>query len=249
MIYLRVLGAMAVAVTLKAAAYALYPTELLHAEVHGIGAYLAVVGGLYSITVAFLIYVVWGQFNQVQSGLTYEASALEDLCRVAGFLSERASTRRIRETASQYLKSTSGDEPHRLAVGEVSHLAEQHFGDLCQTIRGAEVKTEKDGVIYGELLHGLRRVLDMREQRLSVSATRVPGTLWHLILFASIVLFGGFLALGLRSFGLSLAVVAAVAGTIVFLLSVIRDMDNPFRGIWNVSYAPMKTIATRIERM
>jgi hypothetical protein len=240
---------MIVAVLLRAAACALLPNDLLQAEIHGIAAYLAVLGGLYSITIAFLIYVVWGQFNEVQSGLSSEASALEDLCRVAGFLSERDPARRIREMARQYLKSTAGDEPQRLAVGETSVTAERGLNDLCQTVRAVEVKTEKDKLMYSELLQALRRVLAMRDQRLNVSATRIPDTLWNVVLFASLVLLGGFFVLGLRSVPLALAVVAAVTGTIVFLVSVIKDIDNPFRGVWNVSYTPIKTAATRIERM
>jgi len=59
-------------------------------------------------------------------------------------------------------------------------------------------------------------------------------------------LFGGFLVLDVHS--LSLAVVAAVAGTMTLLLSVIRDMDNPFAGTWNVSYAGVKAVAGRVDR-
>jgi len=39
---------------------------------------------------------------------------------------------------------------------------------------------------------------------------------------------------------------AAVAASMAFLLSVVRDMDNPFAGVWNVSYALMTAAAARI---
>jgi hypothetical protein len=151
--------------------------------------------------------------------------------------------------ARRYLKSTAADEPQRLAVGETSESAERGLNEVCQTVRAVEAKTEKDALIYNELLQGLRRVLAMRDQRLNVSATRIPTTLWNVVLFASVVLLGGFVVLGLRSVALSLGVVAAVTGTVVFLISVIKDIDNPFRGVWNVTYAPLKTAAARIERM
>jgi len=64
--------------------------------------------------------------------------------------------------------------------------------------------------------------------------------------FVSIVVFAGFLTLGVHSFWLSLCMVAAVAGSITFLLSTLKDMDNPFVGIWNVSYAAMTNMASRI---
>ena len=40
--------------------------------------------------------------------------------------------------------------------------------------------------------------------------------------------------------------VAAAGGILTFLLAVIKDMDNPFAGVWNVSYAPMTDVASRV---
>ena len=48
----------------------------LHDDIHGLGAYVGVIGGLYSSTVAFLIYVVWEQWNRVAMGVAHEAAAI-----------------------------------------------------------------------------------------------------------------------------------------------------------------------------
>src|SRR5574341_2591808 len=146
MIYARVIGAAVAAALLKAAIPPVVLQRVLHVEVHGVAAYLEVLGALYSIVMAFMIYVVWEQFNRVQSGLAHEASALEDLCRVAGLLSERDPVVRIGIAAKQYAKATAGDEPQRLAEGKVSALAEEDFGGLRRSVRATEVKTEKDAV-------------------------------------------------------------------------------------------------------
>ena len=242
----RVVGSMAAAVALKVGFSAVAPPEALHLDVHGVAAYLDVLGGLYGIIMAFLMFVVWEQFNRVQMGLAKEASALENFCGVAGCFSEPGSIKRIRLQVKQYIKSTAGDEPQRLAKRENSGIAQEHFGALCQAVGGAEVKTERDRTVFDELLRALSRVTEARDERLGVSATRIPGTLWKLVVFVSCVLFAGFLVLGVRSPVLSLAVVAAVAGSIMFLLSVIKDMDNPFAGAWNVSYDVLTAAARRI---
>lgn len=242
----RVVGAMVAAVALKIGFSAVMPPEALHVDVHGVGAYLGVLGSLYGIIMAFLMFVVWDQFNRVQVGLAKEASALEHLCGVAGCLSEPGAVKRIRLQAKQYMKSTAGDEPQRLAKREHSAIAQEHFVALCRAVSGAEVKAERDRAIFDELLRALSRVTEARDERLGVSATRIPGTLWKLVVFVSFVLFAGFLVLGVRSPVLSLAVVAAVAGSITFLLSVIKDMDNPFAGAWNASYTPMTAAAARL---
>jgi hypothetical protein len=113
-------------------------------------------------------------------------------------------------------------------------------------VRATEVKTEKDAVAYGELPRALTRVAEARDGRLAVSATRIPGTLWSLVRFMSLVLFAGFLVLEVGPLALALALVAAVAATMMFLLAVVKDMDSPFVGVWNVSYAPMTAAAARI---
>jgi hypothetical protein len=144
------------------------------------------------------------------------------------------------------METAAGDEPGKLARGETSGPAEEKFHELCRAVRGVEATTAKDGAIYAELLSSLTRISDARDGRLSVSGTRMPQTLWNLIVFASAALFGGFLALSIHSVALSTIVVAAVAAILTFLLLVIQDIDNPFRGVWIVTYAPMRNIAARL---
>src|SRR5262249_47516830 len=156
-----------------------------------------------------------------------EAAAMEDLCRAAGFMSVRGSVANIRGAARQYLEAAAGDEHRHLSKGELSRLVEDKFGALCAAIRGAEVATQKDAGLYEELLRGLARVSDARDDRLAMSTTRIPNTLWNLVIFASCAVFGGILLLGINSYVLSVVTAALTAGTITFLLSVVKDMDNP----------------------
>jgi len=68
-----VLGVMAAAAALRAAIAVAVPVDTLHADVHGIGAYVGVLSAVYSIVVAFVIYVVWDEFNRVAIGVGREA--------------------------------------------------------------------------------------------------------------------------------------------------------------------------------
>ena len=246
MIYRRVGEAMVGAGLLRLLVDAVLPPGTLTVEIHGVAAYLTVIGSLYGIIVAFLMFVVWDQYNHVQIGLDKEASALEDLCRVAEFLSDRDSAIRIRFMLRQYIKDTVSDEPQRLALAEHSVVAQERFTALAQAVRSAAITTEKDAVVFDELLRALARVIEARDERLTVSTARIPGTLWNLVLFASVILFGGFLALGLHSRLLAVLAVGASAGTLTFLLSVLKDMDNPFAGVWTVSYVPLSNVASRV---
>ena len=246
MIYARVVGAMIGVGALKAGLYPLVTAAWPRIEVHGLAAYLEVVGGLYSIIVAFLIYVVWDQFTRVQTGLAREASALEDLCRASTFLADPDSASRVRSAARQYARATAGDEPGRLAAGRPSAVAQAGFGALAQAVRAAAVAGEKDETAYAEVLGALRRVTDARDERLSVSTARIPGTLWSMVVFGAVLVVAGFLVLDLGSVALSAGVVAGVTGILTFILAIVKDMDNPFAGVWNVSYAALTDAAARV---
>src|SRR5262245_53211209 len=62
------------------------PLEALHAASNEIGNYLQTVGGIYAVLLAFVVYVVWGQFNEARGYLDREATALVDLHRTASGL-------------------------------------------------------------------------------------------------------------------------------------------------------------------
>ncbi len=171
MIASRVAFAMLLAVAARAAIAPFISMEELHADIHGAASFLEVLGGIYSIVIAFVIYVVWDQFNRVQTGVAQEAAAIEDLCRVGGSISSRGAVTTVRGAARLYLESTAGDEPRRLAANEPSALADEHFGALCNAVRSADVVTEKDAVVFEEMLRCLARVSDRRDERLSFSAT------------------------------------------------------------------------------
>ncbi len=243
----RVIAGMAGACALRVVLAPLLPVETLVREVHSVGTYLGVVGGVYSIIVAFVIYVVWEQYNRVQTGLDREASAVEDLVTSASMLTDRGAAANVRSAATRYLETVIGDEARRLAVGERSSIAQELAAALAAAVRATPVTGEKDDTVYDEMLRDLARVADARQDRLAVSSTRIPGTLWSLVMFASGALLSGFYVLGFRSLVLSCIVVAAVAGTLVYVLSVVKDMDNPFHGAWNVSFVSVKAALARMQ--
>src|SRR6185436_13366627 len=62
---------------------AIAPLDALHAAANELGNYLQTVGGIYAVLLAFVVYVVWGQFNDARGYLDREATALVDLHRTS----------------------------------------------------------------------------------------------------------------------------------------------------------------------
>src|SRR5262245_12088715 len=64
--------------------------ELLGGAGDSLGSYLQVVGSIYAVLLAFVVVVVWGQFNDARGFVHREANALVDLHRTASGLPDEA---------------------------------------------------------------------------------------------------------------------------------------------------------------
>src|ERR1700690_906156 len=62
------------------------PIDELRASNDALGNYLQTVGGIYAVLLAFIVYVVWGQFNDARAFVEREATALVDLHRTVSGL-------------------------------------------------------------------------------------------------------------------------------------------------------------------
>ncbi|MBF0502606.1 MAG: DUF4239 domain-containing protein [Candidatus Riflebacteria bacterium] len=243
----RVIFTMFCGFLLKMGVSTVFPVELLKEEIHGVACYLGVIGALYGIVLAFVIFVVWDQFNKVQTGIFLEGAALEDMCHTATFISDAEAAYKIKVAVREYIAISVADEATFLARGEMCPAATKAFLKVSDAVREVEIKKPKDQIVFGELFTALSRVNNARDARLGISSARIPGALWHLILLFSVSIIGGFLFLGIRLTLLANMMVGIIAGCIVFLLSVIQDIDNPFGGQWSVSYNPFVEVSSRLK--
>src|SRR5262250_3767500 len=88
---------------------AVAPLDELHQAANELGNYLQTVGGIYAVLLAFVVYVVWGQFNEARGYLDREATALVDLHRTASALPSRSRTE-IQRGLRAYVDAVLRDE-------------------------------------------------------------------------------------------------------------------------------------------
>jgi predicted Co/Zn/Cd cation transporter (cation efflux family) len=110
----------------------------------------------------------------------------------------------------------------------------------------------RDQAVFSQLLDAVNRLTRVREERVTASLTRIPETIWLLLNFMSAVLLIGFLLLFLLSHSnfaifVGTIIIAVIAFSIGLLLSIIKDMDNPFVGVWNVSPQPFRVLLDKMH--
>ncbi|MGE5185158.1 MAG: DUF4239 domain-containing protein [Acidobacteriota bacterium] len=215
------------------------PVSELRASSDSLGNYLQTVGGIYAVLLAFVVYVVWGQFNESRGFVDREAVLLADVHRIASGLPVTARDE-IQRLLSEYVDAVLAEEWQAMRKGNDAVLDRvgRKLDEVWVEIHRCRPDDECGHTIYGEVLSRFTDLYDVRANRLTAARTRIPLAL-HVLLYAgAIITIGSVYLLAFDQVWLHATVTAALSGAIAHVLYIIRDLDDAFGGDWQVSNAP-----------
>ncbi|HEU4727514.1 MAG TPA: DUF4239 domain-containing protein [Kofleriaceae bacterium] len=225
------------------------PPELLRGAANELGNYLQTVGSIYAVLLAFVVYVVWGQFNDVRIYLDREATALVDLHRTSSGLPSR-SRAAIQRGLRDYVDAVLRDEWPAMAardeatIDRVAELLEH----VWLAIHGCRPANDCQHTVYGEVLSRFNQLTDLRTSRLSAARARIPLAMTILLYNGALLTVGSVYLLAFDQLWLHALVTAALAGAIAHILYLIRDLDDAFDGDWQVARTPFEHARKNFDR-
>lgn len=229
---------------------AVAPNETLRAATNEIGNYLQTVGAIYSVLLAFIVYVVWGQFNEVRVYVEREATALVDLHRTASGLPATARIA-IQRSLHEYVESVLRDEWTAMACHDESAI--ERVGYKLDEVWVAIHKCKPVGVcqemMYSEALSRFNDVNDLRTNRLTSARFRVPLTMKILLYTGALIIVGSMFLMHIESLWLHALVTASLAGATAHILYLIHDLDDVFTGNLQVGKAPFERARDSFDRV
>jgi hypothetical protein len=228
---------------------AVAPLAILHAASNELGNYLQTVGGIYAVLLAFVVYVVWGQFNEARSYLDREATALVDLHRTSSGLPSRSRSA-IQEGLRDYVDAVLRDEWPAMAHGDDATI--ERVAELLEhvwlAIHACKPANDCQHTVYGEVLGRFNQLTDLRTSRLSAARARIPIAMTILLYTGAVLTVGSVYLLAFDQLWLHMLVTAALAGAIAHILFLIRDLDDAFAGDWQIAKAPFERARRNFER-
>lgn len=229
---------MAAALTALLVVRALVPADIFRASSAAVENYSQILGTVYAVLLAFVVFVVWSKLNEARSVVMHEAKDLRDLLRLAsGF--EVAMGARLAEAVRTYIRTVIDEEWALMVRGEASPRAARQIEQVGEQILALEPASARQEALYGEMLVRFDELTDARAQRLMHSRARMPGSLWTLVLVGSVMTIGSIFLFGVTSLALHALLTAAMSGSVTFILFLVSEMDNPFCGDWRVRPEPL----------
>lgn len=202
-------------------------------------------GLLYGILLALMVVEVWSNFSTVEREIDKEADELFLLYRTANILNNLELkdniTIGVKEYAN-YILSDSGKQTRLSGSEKIDSTAKKLLNKLHHTC-GIAINTTNQYSIASELLKRINRIQDTRGDRVAHANENIPLGLYLLLIFTSLVWLIPFLFLNIENVLIWLLIVGGVSYTITFLVLLIWDLDNPYKGQMQVSFESFNELA------
>ena len=210
-------------------------------EVEGLNVLIQLVGDIYAVLLAFTIFVIWGQFTEVENCVMRECNLLEDLLRFSKYLSSDAHAE-IRKAMANYTRQVLRYEWPALGDGRRDRQTDELFSHFVNSVVQFKLAGEMEQSMYARLVDMVQETSQRRDERVAKSLTRIPPTISGLVTTIARVLL---LLVFVYPFHHWLAGVACfvLVAIVLFLANlVMTDTDNPLKGIWNVTPQPFSDL-------
>ena len=226
------------------------PPDALIAATDAIGNYLQTLGAIYAVLLAFVVFVVWGQYNDVRVYIEREASILVDLHRTASGLPVDARMA-IQNTLHDYVDAVLRIEWNAIERGDDAAVESvgHKLDDVWLAIHHCHPEGCAQEAMFGEALSRFNELNDLRTSRLTSARFRVPLTMKILLYTGAVILVGSMYLVHIEELWLHGLVTAALAGAIAHILYLIYDLDRVFDGSLHVARAPFERARTSFERV
>jgi hypothetical protein len=212
-----------------------------------VGAMYSLVGTMYSIFLAFLVFIVWEQYNAAGSAVANEAATLDSLYQSTTFLPAPI-RHEARSELATYTTLVITREWNTMVNGTASEDASNALDRLYRTYSrlGTMPGEQATSTVSAGLLD---RLTTQRTQRIQTSGGALNGVFWVIVLFGAAVTVAFSFLFYLENALLQGIMVASATALIAALLFLLLLVDHPFSGDFYVTREPFQTVLQHMRHV
>ncbi len=220
-----------------ALAYALRITvgsEYFLSDAANWGWVFGVIGTVYTLIAAFVLFGVWNQYNALSSLMARESWLLSSLWNFTDYFNDNGLSKNMRAVLLAYIHATVNNEIVMLAQGKEVETYSREYKDIGTQIDGIVFDDGRDSAVYPLMVQGYRDLLDVRQSRNEAGVTRLSESMKIIFIVFSVLLAWSILMLGFAHMAMYMTSIAFVGAIVILTYMVVSDMDNPFGGLFEL---------------
>ena len=239
--FIMVVGGVLAAVTGLIYARRFIPHHKLKTHNDVTGPIFGAMGTVYAVLLAFVLIVVWENFDKSKANVQNEANCLGDLYRDAeSFLPSFKQD--VRVLLNQYANAVVGEEWKAMVRGESSPRVDEVIKKMFLLYSSYQPRTSAEQAFFEESVRKLNELDDLRTMRIMDSRSGINFLLWFVLVGGGAVVIVFTFFFGVENFKTQLITTVLLTILIFLFLFTILSMDYPFTGDISIPPAAFKQI-------
>lgn len=212
----------------------LAPPERLGQINDVIGSYSTVVGTLYAVILAFMLYAEWTDFETARTNTDKEGHTLADIYRLADGLPEPAHTS-FRQLPRAYAEAMLNGEWAAMSTNHPRSDTQRIHDRLWQVATHLHPASGEEQILVDHLLYQLETLSELRRARLLQLQRRLPGILSSVLIVGAVFTVVVFYLFSVASHRLHMLKVAGLTAFLALVLFALYEMDGAYVGTVRVT--------------
>jgi hypothetical protein len=225
-----------------------YPHPVREANNEVAGFFIAVLGVVYAVLLAFVVSVVWEEFETARVTAEKEANEITDIYRLALALPDPTGGT-IRSLAEQYAHAAIDQEWPAMARGETSPEILREADAMWAAATHFEAATDHDRLLQDQMLTHLGDFNDNRRLRELAARTDLPQIMWVLLIGGAVVTVVFTYFFSTPNPRAQYVMTAMYTASIAFVLVLVGLLRHPFAGSVHVTPEAFETSLETMRRL
>ncbi len=196
---------------------------------------------VYAVLLAFVVIIVWQNFDKSDSAVRLEANYLADIYRDAEAFSPDFRGK-IGNLLREYREAVVKYEWPAMQKGEMSQEVEGLMNKIWSLYTTYQPKNKTEEAFFNESVRKLNEFRELRRQRIMESRVGIHPLLWSVLLLGAFAVMCFTFLFGAENVKVQLLMIILLSATIALILLAILLMDYPFTGDVTISAEPFKQI-------
>ena len=206
------------------------------------GSIFGTLGMAYTVLLAFVVVIVWQNFDKSNLNVQREANCLADLYRDSISFPEKFRGE-AQALIGEYADAVINEEWNMLARGGESPKAQELLKRMWARYSSYEPKTENEKIFFTESVRNLNEAGELRRLRLMDSRTGIHPMLWAILLIGGVATIGFTFFFGSENLWAQIMMASTLAMVVGLILFIILLLDFPFTGALSISSDAFRSIA------
>jgi hypothetical protein len=190
-------------------------------------------GVTYGVIISFMLFAAWTSFSDAITNANGEANAAINLSRVANTLPTQQ-RQDVQALVRQYVEVMLADEWPAMNRNELSPKSHEIIRQLWLVLSQTSATSPSQQVGFDHAFTELSSMTEHRRIRQEQALQHLPGILWAVLLFGSVLTVLYSCLFGAESLKLHAIQVSGLSLLIALSLAAIADLSRPYQGAAHV---------------